>query len=58
MLKSLDTRDVIALGITLAFVLGCFFLLPDRLAPLTNVSMLVIGYYFGNKSTMDKMESK
>lgn len=54
MFKNMETRDLIALGVSAAFVAGCFVLVPDRLAPLTNVALLVIGYYFGNKSTLDK----
>ena len=55
-MKVFDIRGIIALGITGAFAAGCYVLVPDKLAPLTNAAMLVIGFYFGNKATMDKME--
>jgi len=51
-----DTRAVIALVVAGGFVAGCYVQGGAPAAYLKDIALLVIGFYFGNKATLDKQE--
>lgn len=52
-MKNFETRDLIALITILGFVVASFTAL-ETIAGLKEISLMVIGFYFGNKSALDK----
>ena len=56
-MKGMEIRVWLALGLVAGFLLATFsgaIVIPDRFSALTNIVMVVIGFYFGNKATLDK----
>jgi len=55
-IQNLDTRDIIALIVVGGFI-AATLTLPEntQISSLKEMALLTVGYYFGNKATMDKM---
>lgn len=51
LIKDFDTRDLLALGIVGAFIGATFIVGGDDLIPIKDMSLLVVGFYFGNKNS-------
>lgn len=49
-----DTRAAIAFIVTGGFVAGCYIQGGAPALLLKDIALLVIGFYFGNKATLDK----
>lgn len=51
LIKDFDTRDLLALAIVGAFIAATFIVGGDDLIPIKDMSLLVVGFYFGNKNS-------
>lgn len=51
LISDFDTRDLLALGIVGAFIGATFLVGGDDLIPIKDMTLLVVGFYFGNKNT-------
>lgn len=51
LIKDFDTRDLLALAIVGAFIGATFVVGGDDLIPIKDMSLLVVGFYFGNKNS-------
>lgn len=51
LIKDFDTRDLLALGIVGAFIGATFLVGGDDLIPIKDMTLLVVGFYFGNKNS-------
>lgn len=50
LISDFDTRDLLALGIVGAFIGATFLVGGDDLIPIKDMTLLVVGFYFGNKN--------
>lgn len=54
LIKDFDTRDLLAIMLVAAFI-AISWLYPESsaAASMENVSLIILGFYFGNKSALD-----
>lgn len=56
-MKDFDTRAILSYVLVIGFIAAVFagaVIVPDRFTAIKDVVLVVIAFYFGNKSALDK----
>ena len=56
-MKDFDTRAILSYALVIAFIAAVFagaMIVPERFTAIKDIVLVVVAFYFGNKSALDK----
>ena len=56
-MQNFDTREILSYALVVGFLAAVFagsFIVPERFTAIKDIVLVVIAFYFGNKSALDR----